>query len=132
MRYAVRKLDEVPTVPGAGVRWHPLQHHFRLSAFGANVFAAESEGDELIGEHDETASGQEELYIVLRGAVRFSLDGETHTVEALGVVAVTDPSVRRSATAMEPGATLLALGAEACAEFHSTWRSTWFADVPQS
>jgi quercetin dioxygenase-like cupin family protein len=132
VRYAVRRLDEVPTVPGSGVRWHPLQHHFRLSAFGANVFVADEAGDELIAEHDETASGQEELYIVLRGTVRFSLDSEEHTVEAVGVVAVTDPSVRRSAAAVEPGAALLALGAEACAEFHSTWRSTWFADVPQT
>jgi hypothetical protein len=132
MRYAVRRLDEVPTVPDSEVRWHPLQHHFRLSAFGANVFAADAAGDELIAEHDEAESGQEELYVVLRGTVRFVLDGEEHAVEAVGIVAVTDPSVRRSATASEPGATLLALGAEACAEFQSTWRSTWFADVPQT
>ena len=132
MRYAVRRLDEVPTVPGSDLRWHPLQHHFRLSAFGANVYVADEPGDELIAEHDEAASGQEELYIVLRGAVRFSLDSEEHTVEAVGIVAVTDPSVRRSAAAAEPGATLLALGAEGRVEFQSTWRSTWFADVPQA
>jgi hypothetical protein len=132
MRYAVRRLDEVPTVPGSGVRWHPLQHHFRLSAFGANVFEAEAAGDELVGEHDETASGQEELYVVLRGTVRFVLDEEEFSAEALSVVAITDPSVRRAAVAAEPGATLLAMGAEARDEFRSTWRSTWFADVPQS
>ena len=132
MRYAVRRLDEVPTVPEADVRWHPLQHYLRLSAFGANVFVARSAGDELIAEHVETASGQEELYVVLRGSVRFVLDGEEHTLEAVGVVAVTDPSVRRAAVAVEPGATLLALGAEARGDFHSTWRSTWFADVPQA
>jgi hypothetical protein len=132
MRYAVRRLDEVPTVPGADLRWHPLQHHFRLSAFGANVFVAESAGDQLIAEHDEIASGQEELYVVLRGAVRFLLDGEEFTSQALSVVAVTDPSVRRAARAAERGATLLALGAERCDEFRSTWRSTWFAEVPQA
>jgi CRP-like cAMP-binding protein len=132
MRYAVRRLDEVPTVPDSEVRWHPLQHHFRLSAFGANVFVADAAGDALIAEHDEAESGQEELYVVLRGTVRFVLDGEEHPVEAVGIVAVTDPSVRRSARAIEAGATLLALGAEACAEFQSTWRSTWFADVPQT
>jgi quercetin dioxygenase-like cupin family protein len=132
MRYAVRRLDEVPTVPGTDVRWHPLQHHFRLSAFGANVFVANSAGDELIAEHDESPSGQEELYVVLRGTVRFVLDGDEFTVEALSVVGVTDPSVRRAALAAEPGATLLALGAERRDEFRSTWRSTWFADVPQA
>jgi quercetin dioxygenase-like cupin family protein len=132
MRYAVRRLDEVPTVPGAEVRWHPLQHHFRLSAFGANVFAAERAGDELIAEHDEAESRQEELYVVLRGTVRFVLDGDEFTAEALTVVAITDPSVRRAAVAAEAGATLLAMGAEARDEFRSTWRSTWFADVPQS
>jgi hypothetical protein len=132
MRYAVRRLDEVPTVPGTDVRWHPLQHHFRLSAFGANVFVADSAGDELIAEHDEGPSGQEELYVVLRGTVRFVLDGDEFTAEALSVVAVTDPCVRRAALAAEPGATLLALGAEGRGEFRSTWRSTWFADVPQA
>jgi hypothetical protein len=132
VRYAVRRLDEVPTVPGSGVRWHPLQHHLRLTAFGVNVFVADAAGQELVAEHDEDSSGQEELYVVVRGVVRFVLDGEEHVAEAVSVVAVTDPCVRRAAVAVEPGTTLLAIGGEARSDFRSTWRSTWFADVPRA
>ncbi len=131
MRYAVRRLEEVPTVPEAQFAWYPLQHHFGLTAFGANVFVAEAPGDVLVEEHDETGSGQEELYVVLRGRVLFSLDGEEHEAEGLSVAAVPDPSVRRRATALEKGAALMALGAAPCG-FRSTWRGAWFESVPQA
>jgi quercetin dioxygenase-like cupin family protein len=131
VRYAVRALDEIPQVPDADVDWHPLQHFFGLTAFGANLFVARDAGDELIARHHESESGQEELYLVLRGRVHFVLDGEEHDVSALGVVAVPEPSVTREATAAEPGAMLLALGAPAADGFESTWRGEWFEDVPK-
>lgn len=129
-RFAVRRLEETPTVPDADVAWYPLQHHFGLTTFGANLFVARGPNDELISEHDESASGQEELYLVLRGSVRFELDGETHDVESVGVVAVTEPSVRRSAVALDAGAMLLGLGAPP-GEYRSTWRPAWFERVPK-
>jgi len=62
-------------VPGRqDIEWLPLQHALRLSAFGTNVYVAPVGGEELIGLHDETGEdGQEELYLVLDGAVRFEL-----------------------------------------------------------
>ena len=48
---------EIPVVPDAEVGWHPLTHHFGLTAFGANVFVAAAAQDELVAEHDESASG---------------------------------------------------------------------------
>jgi quercetin dioxygenase-like cupin family protein len=130
-RFAVRRLDEIPTVPDADFAWHPLQHHFGLTAFGANVFVATAPGDVLVEEHDELGSGQEELYVVLRGRVMFRFDGEEHEAEALSVAAVPDASVRRRATALEAGTALLALGT-APSGFRSTWRSDWFSSVPQA
>jgi len=130
VRFAVRALDEVPQVPGADLDWHPLQHFFGLTAFGANLFVARDEGDELIVAHDESESGQEELYLVLRGRARFALDGEEHEVAALGIVAVPEPTVRREATALEPGAMVLALGGPPT-EFQSTWQPSWFESVPK-
>ncbi len=129
-RFAARRLDEIPTVPDAGVAWYPLQHHFGLTAFGANLFVARAAGDELIAEHDESGSGQEELYLVLRGSVRFVLDGRRHDAEAVSVVAITEPSVARSAVALDSDATLLALGAPP-GEYRSTWRPAWFERVPK-
>jgi quercetin dioxygenase-like cupin family protein len=129
-RFAVHRLDEIPTVPDADVDWHPLQHYFGLNTFGANLFIARGAGDQLIAEHDESESAQQELYLVLRGAVRFTLDGETHDAPAISVAAVPDNSVRRAAVALEPGATMLALGAPP-GQYASTWRPAWFEAVPK-
>ena len=129
-RFAVHRLDEIPTVPDADVDWHPLQHYFGLNTFGANLFIARDPGDELIAEHDESESAQQELYLVLRGAVRFTFDGETRDAPAISVAAVPDASVRRAAVALEPGATMLALGAPP-GEYASTWRPAWFETVPK-
>ena len=126
-RFAVHRLDEIPTVPDADVDWHPLQHYFGLNTFGANLFVARDVGDELVAAHDETDSAQQELYLVLRGAVRFTFDDETRDAAAISVAAVPDTSVRRSAVALEPGATMLALGAPP-GEYASTWRPSWFED----
>ncbi len=129
-RFAVHRLDEIPTVPDADVDWHPLQHYFGLNTFGANLFIARNAGDQLIAEHDESDSAQQELYLVLRGAVRFTFDGETRDAPAISVAAVPDNSVRRAAVALEPGATMLALGAPP-GEYASTWRPSWFEAVPK-
>jgi hypothetical protein len=129
-RFAVRRLDEIPTVPDAEVGWYPLQHYFGLKTFGANLFVARETNDELISEHDETGSEQEELYVVLSGSVRFALDGEAHDAQAVSVVAVTEPTVRRSAVALDAGAMLLGLGAPP-GEYRSTWRPAWFEHVPK-
>ncbi|MFL6007881.1 MAG: hypothetical protein ACJ744_16715 [Gaiellaceae bacterium] len=129
-RFAVHRLDEIPTVPDADVDWHPLQHYFGLNTFGANLFVARDVGDELVAAHDETHSAQQELYLVLRGAVRFTFDDETRDAAAIAVAAVPDTSVRRSAVALEPGATMLALGAPP-GEYASTWRQSWFESVPK-
>lgn len=131
-RFAVRRLEEIPTVPGSSFAWHPLQHHFGLDAFGANLFVAFQAGDLLVGEHDEGESGQQELYVVLSGAVDFTLDGERHPAEAVTVVAVADPAVRRHAVARDAGATLLAVGGEPRGAFRSTWRPSWFEHVPRA
>ena len=129
-RFAVHRLDEIPTVPDADVDWHPLQHYFGLNTFGANLFVARDVGDELVAAHDETDSAQQELYLVLRGAVRFTFDDETRDAAAISVAAVPDASVRRAAVALEPGATMLALGAPP-GEYASTWRPSWFEAVPK-
>ena len=92
--------------------WYPIQHHFGLGAFGVNAFGGDA-GTMLVAEHDERESGQEELYLVVRGAARFTLAGETHDVPAISVVAIPDPAVRRAAVATEDGTIVLAVGAPA-------------------
>jgi hypothetical protein len=131
--WAALSLEDLPIAdekePGAA--WHPLQHVFGLTAFGANAFVAAASGDVLVEEHDETGSGQEELYLVVRGAAEFSLDGESVSAPAMFVVAVRDPSVKRSAVAREAGTTLLAFGGLPTADFRSTWLDTHFEGIPR-
>jgi hypothetical protein len=132
-RWSVRNIDDVPTVPGGAGEpiWHPLQHYFGLSAFGANVFVAREDGQMLVDEHDETGSGQEELYLVLEGRAMFELDGEAVGAEQGTAVAITDPDVRRSAVAESAETSLLVVGVRP-GSFETTWRESHFADVPRA
>ena len=129
-RYAVRKLADVPSIDDEGVDWKPLQHFFRLTAFGINVYRAPVPGVPLIGDHDEAEGAHEELYLVLEGSVAFTIDGTTHDCSAGTVVAIPDPSVRRAAIAVSAGAAVLAVGNRAAERFESTWQPGHFEGVP--
>jgi hypothetical protein len=131
--YWVKRLDEIPLVPedeAVDPVWYPLQHHFGLTAFGANVYVAREAGDGLIGDHDEAGSEQEELYLVVAGAARFTLGEEELSARAVSVVAIPDPSVRRKAVAEEPGTTVVAVGGRRQAGFESSWQPEHFESVP--
>jgi quercetin dioxygenase-like cupin family protein len=134
-KYWVRRLDEVPRVPAEDAGdpvWYPLQHYFGFTAFGINVYTAPEAGGALIGEHDEAGSEQEELYLVTEGRARFVIDGEEHTVEAVGIVAVPDPAVRRKAVAEEDGTTVVVVGGRRRERFESSWQPHHFEGVPKA
>jgi hypothetical protein len=129
----VRRLDEVPLVPTddpTDFDWYPIQYHFGLSAFGLNAFGGD-EGIVLAEEHVETNSGQEEVYLVLRGRARFAIDGSAFDVQALGLVVIRDPDVRRGAVSAEDGTVLLALGGRP-GEFTSSWNPENFERLPRA
>lgn len=133
--YWIKGLTEIPRVRDdeqGAPEWYPIQHHFGLRAFGANAYVAREAGDLLIGDHDETGSGQEELYVVLAGQALFELNGERAEAHAVSVVVVRDPSVRRRAVASTAGTIVLAIGGRPADTFTSTWRPEWFADVPRA
>ena len=132
MSYWVKRLDEVPLVPSDDpddFDWYPLQHHFGLSAFGINAFGGDA-GIELVAEHDELGSGQEEVYVVVRGSARFTLNADEREAPAVTVIAVPDPAVTRAAVATEDGTILLAVGGPANSGFATTWRAAHFEQVP--
>lgn len=130
--WTVVALSDLPRVPGRqDIEWLPVQHALRLSAFGANIFVAPLGNEELVGEHDETGEdGQEEIYIVLKGALRFELDDEVLELRREELVAVRSRSVHRRAKALEPGSAVLVIGAPPGRLRRSTWRPEWFAEVP--
>src|SRR3954447_13378784 len=74
----------------------PVREPLGIHAFGVNAFTPNEEGT-LINEHDETGSGQGELYLVLEGNATFEVDGETIEAPAGTFVSVA-PQSRRKAT----------------------------------
>src|SRR5262245_26984237 len=117
-KYAVAKLDELEAAPrlapGAaddGRKRFDVRRTLDISAFGVQAFSAPN-GGLVIGEHDETLlgeAGQEELYIVLKGAATFEIDGET--VDApTGALVNVQPTAKRKATATEDDTTILVVG----------------------
>ena len=132
-RWSVNRITSVPTVSDGGSDdpvWYPLQHALGIETFGVNLFVASRADQMLVEEHDERLSGQQELYVVLKGAAMFELDGEQARLDRDTAVAVTDPSVRRSARALIAGTTLLIVGAGSEA-FSSTWNPAHFSDIPR-
>ena len=84
-----------------------MREHLGIHAFGVNAYTPGEDGT-LISDHDESGSGQEELYVVLDGNATFEVDGETFDAPAGTLVSVR-PESRRKATGE---GTVLALGAK--------------------
>jgi hypothetical protein len=132
-RWTVSPITDLPVVPDGEPDdpvWYPLQHALGIDTFGANVFVARGDGQLLVEEHDERESGQQELYLVLHGSASFELDGEETLVQRGDALAVTEPTVRRRATALSEGTTLLVVGS-ANGPFRSSWNPAHFADIPR-
>ena len=129
----MRRIADMPVVsegdPDDPV-WYPLQHVLGIDAFGVNLFVAQEAGQTLVEDHDERTSGQQELYLILEGQATFQLDGEEARLDRGTALAITEPSVRRSAKALSQGTTLLIVGVGR-SPFRSTWNASHFADIPR-
>ena len=139
-RFWVKRLDEIPLVPTDDpddFDWYPVQHHLWIDAFGVNVYGGDA-GTAFVHRHDETdqanspTGAQEELYVVLKGAVRFTLAGSEVEAAAISFVAVPDPTVERTSVAVEDGTLMLAVGAPVSSGFETTFRPENFEQVPRA
>ena len=74
-------------------KWALARKSLGLQSFGMNV--AELHPGEMIPEHDETGSDQEEVFIVLSGDATVVIDGVDHPAPA-GTFARLDPEPRRT------------------------------------
>ena len=99
----------------------PVREQLGIHAFGINAFTPNDDGT-LVNEHDEAGSGQEELYIVLDGAVRFEVDGEPVDAQP-GTLLFIGPEARRKATG---NGTVLVVGATPGEAYHGVdWGDAW-------
>jgi hypothetical protein len=109
-------LDEIPRAADPcdpSLDWRPVRDHLGISAFGVNAFLGAQPGDRVVELHDEAGDpGPEELYVVLRGAARFVIDGDEHVAPAGSLVLVA-PHTTREAFATEPDTAVLVVGAVA-------------------
>jgi mannose-6-phosphate isomerase-like protein (cupin superfamily) len=92
------------------LEWTPVRRHFGIQAFGVNAYTAAEVGQEVVERHTEEVRGHEELYVVISGRAAFTLDGEEADAPMGTALFIKEPSVERSAIAMEPGTTVLAMG----------------------
>jgi hypothetical protein len=99
----------------------PVREHLGIRAFGVNAFTPGEDGT-LINDHDESGSGQEELYIVLDGNAAFEVDGETFDAPA-GTFVFVRPESRRKATG---DGTILSVGATPGEPYNAIdWGEAW-------
>jgi len=118
--WTVTRLDEIER-SGTRNEWIPIRNHFDIQAFGVNAWTGD-DGDSVIGEHDESTLGHEELYVVVAGSARFTVGGEEVDAPAGTIVFVREPATKRAAQATQAGTTILTVGAKPGEAFEpSAW-----------
>ncbi len=107
--WQVADVDEIPPVKEDWPQtWKSVRHQFGITGFGVNAVTKDA-GSVLIPEHDETESGQQELYFVHAGEVKATLDGEEVTVPAGSFVHCEPDALRKFESAASP-TTLIVIG----------------------
>jgi tetratricopeptide (TPR) repeat protein len=110
-----------------GFVWRPVRRRFGIRAFGTNAYTPGASG-QVVEEHTENTLGHEELYLVLRGRVRFTVGDDEHELGQGQLVSIGDPSLRRSAVALTDDAAVLAVGGKPGAPHEiSAWEYTFAA-----
>jgi tetratricopeptide (TPR) repeat protein len=110
----VASLDSLEPYPNQEGR---LRMHVRrdlgILGFGINAYGTSTADVPLVAEHDESSpwsNSHEELYIVVSGHARFTVDGEEIDAPAGTLVFVADRNAKRGAVALEEGTRAFAIG----------------------
>jgi mannose-6-phosphate isomerase-like protein (cupin superfamily) len=106
-KYTVKKIDEMEGVYGGSFK--RARAELGVESFGMQVLDMPPNVGEQYPEHDHSQDGQEEVYIVLRGAAEIEIQGERHRIDPETMVRV-GPGVTRKIRTGPEGARLLALG----------------------
>jgi quercetin dioxygenase-like cupin family protein len=92
--YTIKHRDEFEAMEGSGdSTWKLARKALGTSAFGFNLVEIEPGGG--IPEHDESQSGQVELYVILEGDAVLRLEGEDLPAPA-GTFASIEPPASRT------------------------------------
>jgi mannose-6-phosphate isomerase-like protein (cupin superfamily) len=84
-------------------------------------------GESIDTGHDETDSGQQEVYVVVAGRIEFTLGDAVGEAGPGTIVAAPDPAVPRSFRPLEPGTRVVCIGAAASGDAPAF--GEWIADA---
>ena len=103
--YSGKSIDELPTL------WDGFAKLVRagldITAFGANIM--DLPPDYSTKSHDESESGQQELYVALQGSGSVEVEGESLPLDAGHLVRV-DPGTARALSSGPDGLRVLCVG----------------------
>jgi mannose-6-phosphate isomerase-like protein (cupin superfamily) len=104
--YTVKKIGDMEAIYGGGFK--RARAELGVEAFGMQVIDMPPNFDGY-PEHDHAESGQEEVFIALRGSADVEVDGERVSIDTETVVRV-GPTAKRKIYPGPQGVRLLALG----------------------
>jgi mannose-6-phosphate isomerase-like protein (cupin superfamily) len=104
--YAVKKIDEMEAIYLGSFK--RVRAELGVESFGIQIIDLPPNFDRY-PEHDHAESGQEEVFLALRGGGEIEIDGERFPVDADHVVRV-GPQAKRKLWPGTDGLRLLALG----------------------
>ena len=112
-----------------GFVWRPVRRRFDIRGFGVNVYTPGA-GGHVVETHTENQLEHREIYLVLRGRVRFTIGDDEHELRQGQLVYVSDPALRRGAVSLTDDAAVLALGGKPGEVFEVSAWEAMFAAVP--
>ena len=109
--FTIKHRDEFESMEGSGeCTWHLARKALGTSAFGFNLVEIEPGGQ--IPEHDESGSGQVELYVVLEGEAVLRIEGDEHPAPAGTFASIEPPASRTILNRSDAKVTALLIGVE--------------------
>ena len=104
--YMVRSIDDLEAIHHGAVKLAGAE--MGIESFGLQVLDLPA-GFVDYPEHDHSADGQEEVYVLLRGSAEFEIDGERSTAVSGQIVRI-GPAATRKVTPGPGGVRILAIG----------------------
>lgn len=104
--YTVKRIEEMDA--GFGGAFKRARAELGVESFGMQVLDLPPNLDQY-PEHDHARSGQEEVFVVMRGAAEIEVEGERVALDPDTIVRV-GPTATRKIYTGEQGARILALG----------------------
>jgi quercetin dioxygenase-like cupin family protein len=109
--YTIKHRDEFETMPGSGdSTWLLARKALGTTCFGFNLVTIEPGGE--LPEHDESESGQVELYVILEGEAVMRIAGEDHAAPAGTFASIEPPASRTILNRSEEPVTAMLIGVQ--------------------